>query len=86
MTLPEVWAMERFWAKYPPVDLLVAAYLGFKPPAENKRMSRRDAARANAEAMNALPPRRNQVGLEKMPAFLRTPEMLKALEEWKSAG
>ena len=31
LTLPRLKALRRYWRKHPPVHLLVAAYLGYKP-------------------------------------------------------
>ena len=31
-----IWALKRHWIKTPPVNALVAGFLGYKPPAEKK--------------------------------------------------
>jgi hypothetical protein len=91
MLLTDVWMLDGFFARHPPVDLLVAAYLGFKAPAATPTMTRRQANRANTEALAALPPRRNEKTktLAQMPAFLRTPQQLEMIEgmkrEWQAS-
>lgn len=35
MDIPRLLAMNSYWAKHPPVHLLVAAYMGFKPEPKN---------------------------------------------------
>lgn len=86
MLLPDVWAMDSFFAKHPPVDLLVAAYLGFKAPekADQKTVSARERARKNAQALMQMPPRKNVKNLSEMPEFLRTPEKMAAIERMKA--
>jgi hypothetical protein len=32
MTLPRLYALRRYWTRHPPVHLLVAAFVGYKPP------------------------------------------------------
>lgn len=32
LTLPRLDALDNYWRRHPPVHLLVAAYLGYKPP------------------------------------------------------
>ena len=84
LLLTDVWMLDRFLARHPPVDMLVASYLGYKQPGEKGKLrkpNRHEAARANAEALAAMPPRRNVKTLAQMPEFLRTPEKMKMLEE-----
>jgi hypothetical protein len=58
MYLTDFWRQERFWVKHPPVDLLVAAYLDYKEPdaetGKPKKMSTREAAKANSAALQSL--------------------------------
>jgi hypothetical protein len=32
LTLPRVKALQRYWRDHPPVHLMIAGYLGYKPP------------------------------------------------------
>jgi len=40
MTLPRLAAMRRYWNAHPPTHLLIAAYVGYKPPTPPKRATR----------------------------------------------
>lgn len=89
LLLTEFWMLDAFLARYPPVDLLVAAYLGFKRPGADSAKSLSEAKRMNTEALKSMPPRRNVRTLAQMPAFLRTPDQLKWIEglkaEWQKS-
>jgi hypothetical protein len=85
--------LDGFMASFPPADILVAAYLGYKPQKQRGRgqkPSMRDAAKMNSEALAQMPARRNVKTLAQMPAFLRTPDQLEMIDklraEWKSSG
>jgi hypothetical protein len=39
MTLPEYYRLCRYWRSHPPLHLMVAGYLGIKPPAERHASS-----------------------------------------------
>jgi hypothetical protein len=84
MLLTDVWMLDEFFAQHPPVDLLVAAYLGFKSPGRDGKVSTQQARRANSEVLAALPPRKNVRKLADMPAFLRTPDHLAMIEKMKA--
>ena len=93
MLLTDFWMLDGFMAAHPPADILIAAYLGYKAPAwdgKRRKVSVREAARMNSEALSKMPPRRNVKQLAQMPAFLRTPEQLKMIEdmrkEWKNSA
>lgn len=84
LLLTEFWMLDAFLARHPPVDLLAAAWLGFKAPGETVGAKNIvDAKRMNSEVLNSLPPRRNVKTLAQMPAFLRTPDQLKWIEGLK---
>ena len=92
MPLSDFWRLDGFLAEYPPVDLLVAVYLGVKPTSQGvtgKKTSKRDAVRMNTEALAQMPVRKNVKTIDQMPAFLRTPEQLALIEgmkkEWSSS-
>lgn len=34
LTLPRYNALQRFWMKHPPTPILMAGYVGYKPPGE----------------------------------------------------
>jgi hypothetical protein len=92
MPITDFWMLDGFMASFPPADILVAAYLGYKPQKQRGRgqkPSMRDAAKMNSEALAKMPVRRNVKTLADMPAFLRTPDQLKLIEEmqreWKSS-
>jgi hypothetical protein len=40
MTLPRLAAMNVFWNEHPPAHILIAAYVGYKPPTPPKRATR----------------------------------------------
>ena len=84
--------LDGFLLRHPPVDLLVAAYLGVKPKtADGKapKVTMRDAVRMNSEVLAEMPIRKNIKTLAQMPAFLRTPESLAMIEgmkkEWNNS-
>ena len=86
MLLTTVWERDAFLVVHPPVDLLAAAYLGYKAPLAARSLH--DARKANTEALAKLPPQKNRKTLAQMPAFLRTPEMMamyeKSRAEWQT--
>ena len=93
MLLTDFWRLDAFMGIYPPADILVAAYLGYKAPdatGKRRKVSVREAARMNSEALSKMPPRRNVKTLAQRPAFLRTPEQLKMIDdmrkEWKNSA
>ena len=89
MLLTDVWMLDGFLVRHPPVDLLVAGWMGHKSVAANGKPDRRSAIKTNTEAFAALPPRKKVRTIDQMPAFLRTPEQLKmiagAKAEWEGA-
>lgn len=86
MLLTDFWMLDGFMASYPPADILVAAYLGYKSPAARKgKVATSDAAKMNAKALSEMPARKRVKTLDQMPAFLRTPGKLKMIEEAKAA-
>ena len=36
LTIPQITAYRAYWGKSPPVDLLAAAWMGYKPQGETK--------------------------------------------------
>ena len=91
MLLTDFWMLDGFMAAHPPADILIAAYLGYKAPAwdgKRRKVSVREAARMNSEALSKMPPRRNVRKLADMPAFLRTPDQMKMIadmeREWRT--
>jgi len=46
LTIPRLKALMRYWAKHPPVHILVAAYMGYKPGDQPSQ-----AASADLDAM-----------------------------------
>ena len=53
--LPSIDAQLNYWRRHPPVHLLVAAYLDFKPPADGSLASNASND-ASAEALMAMVP------------------------------
>lgn len=89
MLLTEVWRYERFMVQHPPLDILYAIRHGFKAPDSRDRpRSIQEAARANRAAMSNLPPRLqlNPERLPKLPAHLKTPELLSIIDEMRQNG
>jgi hypothetical protein len=88
MPLSDFWMLEQFTVRHPPADLLVASYLGYK---REGKQNTRQAARENASALSAIPPKMLQMkSIDQMPSFVRSPEMLKVMEgvkaEWRANG
>lgn len=81
MTLSDYWMLNRFLTKHPPVDLLVAGYLGYQEPG---KPTKRAAARGNAAALAEMPKHVRAAKLPAMPAHLQTPDMLKLMQEVKA--
>jgi hypothetical protein len=85
--LTDFWLLDRFILNHPPIDVLMAARYGYRAPASeddpHPRPSPREAARMNSEALAQLPMRKKIKKLAEMPAFLRTPDQLKMVEEMK---
>jgi hypothetical protein len=82
MTLEEVHMLDGFLLRHPPVDVLVAAYLGYKEPGKaDAKVTRREALKMNSEALDAMPPRRHVKTLAQKPAFVRTPDFLKLVDD-----
>jgi hypothetical protein len=80
--------LDAFMAEHPPADILVAAYLHYKPPSRAGKLGKvetREAARINSEALTKMPPRTKVRKLADMPAFLRTPGKLKAIADLKAS-
>lgn len=91
MLLTDFWLLDGFLAVYPPADVLLAARWGYKPPEQDgKKLSLREAARMNSEALSKMPVRKNIRTLSQMPAFLRTPDQLKMIadmeKEWRTSS
>lgn len=87
MLLTDVWRYERFMVQHPPIDILYAIRHGFKAPEKDKPKSLKEAARANRAAMSALPARMqlNPSRLPKLPAHLKSPELLGIIDEMREA-
>jgi hypothetical protein len=87
MLLTDVWLLQGFLGQHPPVDLLFAAFIGWKTePTAPTAGSLKEARKANSQALATLPPRKGKAKtrtLEQMPAFLRTPDQLKMVEEMR---
>jgi len=49
MTLPEFFAQMKYWRKHPPMHKLLAAYVKYKPPAEETPGDYKAAAAPTAE-------------------------------------
>ena len=91
--LTDFWMLDGFLDQHPPADILVAAYLGYKPRKQRGKGAKpsiKEAAKLNSEALAKMPVRRNIKTLAQMPAFLRTPDQLKMIDdlraEWKNSG
>ena len=85
MWMTDFFMLDGFLLRHPPVDLLVAAYLGAKPQQRpGQRPDPALIAKLNAEALDAMPARRRVKTLDQMPAFLRTPEKMKRIEELRA--
>jgi hypothetical protein len=88
MPITDFWMLDAFMTEHPPADILVAAWLGYKPQGKDGKrgpVSMREAARMNSEALAKMPARRNVRKLADMPAFLRTPDQLKMIEDVRQA-
>jgi hypothetical protein len=89
MTFDDFWMLDGFFAQHPPVDLLVAAYLGYKAPVKGAK-SLREAGRVNSEALNspmmslAIPKGRTK-SLAQMPDWVRSPEKMALIEKMKAS-
>jgi hypothetical protein len=44
MTLPRLYALNRYWEQSPPMHLLLAGYVGYKPPKGASRATQKDGA------------------------------------------
>lgn len=95
MTFLEFWRMDRFFTRHPHTSLLVAAYVGYKPPIDKDRInSIRDAARANSQALQtSVHPRIGTLGqmlgrkaktIDQMPEYVRSPEMMALIAKMKT--
>ncbi len=86
LLMTDFFMLDGFLLRHPPVDLLVAAYLGVKPQGRAERRADPTVmAKLNAEALEAMPARRRIKMIDQMPAFLRTPEKLQRIEEMRAA-
>lgn len=86
--MTDVWRMDQFLYRHPPVDWLAAAWLKYEPKeaaGTPSFTSTREAARHNAEILAKMPARRNTKSLAQMPAFLRTKEQLDMIEGLRTA-
>ena len=85
MSLEDFHRLDGFLTRHPPVDILVAAYLGYKDPsAGKKKVTSREAIKMNSEALAMMPPRQKSKMLAQMPAAVRTPEMLAVIEAMRA--
>lgn len=83
MTLADVGMLNKSFVQHPPVDLLVASYLGYKSPDEkDSDVSVKHARRANSQAMKTIPFGKMK-SIEQMPDFVRSPEKLAMIERLK---
>ena len=48
MTFPRLGALNRYWAEHPPIHLLAAAYVGYKPK------KKKEASRENMDELMQL--------------------------------
>jgi hypothetical protein len=73
--------LDNFLVEHPPVDLLAAAYFGYKSPTTaGQARNIREAAKQNSAVLGGL-----HLGAKaKMPEFLRTPETKALLEKMKA--
>lgn len=83
MSLEDFHRLDSFLMRFPPVDVLVAAYLGYKEPGSEKKRTPREAIKMNTEALAQMPPRRNAKTLAQMPAFLRSQQFMGVIEDLK---
>jgi hypothetical protein len=76
MLLTEVWMLDRF----------LAGQLNYKAPEPTASdvSSMAAAKRSNSAYMKELPPRRNVMTLEQIPARFRGPDMLAVIERMKA--
>jgi hypothetical protein len=89
MTFDDYWMLDADLIERPPVDWLVASYLGYKG---NKtaaaNASKREAMKANAQLLkdgqqkHSLP--QFTKTLDQLPAFLRAPEMMDLIAQMKN--
>jgi hypothetical protein len=95
MTLWEWNSLNRSFVEHPPVDLLVASYLGYKAPAKSSGNSLRDRARTNAQALQTtihpaigtlgdLFNRKGTKTLDQMPEWVRGPEKMALIAQMKA--
>lgn len=89
MLLSEWAVLNDSFIEQPPVDLLVAAYIGYKSPIKNSR-NLSEAARANSEALNsklmsAAIPKARMKSLAQMPEYVRSPAKMELIEKMKRA-
>jgi hypothetical protein len=86
MLLTEVWMLDKFLTRFPPTDLLMAGQLNYKAPEPTASdvSSMAAAKRSNSAYMKELPPRRNVMTLEQIPARFRGPDMLAVIERMKA--
>jgi hypothetical protein len=55
MTLPRFMVLARYWAKHPPIHLMVAAYLGFSGTPGRRVLPSTDRAAGMAALLAAFP-------------------------------
>lgn len=54
MTLPRYNTMQRFWKKWPPMQILLAHYVGYKPPVPAEEVEDSEGDELDEESMNQL--------------------------------
>lgn len=82
MTFADWAVINKSFVQYPPADLLIAGYLGYKSP--DAPTTKRDAAKANTEALKAIPfASGRKKTLAQMPEYIRTPELAALIEKMK---
>lgn len=87
MLLSDVAVLNQSFVQYPPVDLLVASYLGYKSPDAQGEMGLQQARRANGTALKALPFTSGKMKtIDQMPEYVRSPEKMALIERMKAAG
>ena len=86
LLLTDVWRYERFMASHPPVDLLYAAKMNYNAPEKkDKPKSIKEAARSNRAALaQAGIPLPDPKRLPKLPANMRSPELLGIIDEMRA--
>lgn len=87
MTLADVAILNESFIQYPPADLLVAGYLGYKAPNAGGQAGLQQSRQANSAALKAIPFTTGKMKtLDQMPEYLRSPAKMALIERMKAAG